>query len=172
VGTEASTGATSGSNSDFDAVFREHYPRLVARGIAMSGSVDVGHDVAQEAMSRAYHRWSEVSHYEHLGGWLQRVVANLLIDRHRARSAEERATARSPGWAEVTRSPEVSEWHRLVDGLPVQQRVIVTLYYGVDWSVEEIADHLGIHEGTVKSSLFKARQSLRRRIETDLQEKP
>ena len=170
MGTEGSKGTTDDGTSDFDAMFREHYPRLVARAVAMSGSVEVGHDVAQEAMSRAYHRWNEVSRYEQLGGWLQRVVANLLIDRHRSRSAEERATARSPEWVEVTKSPEISEWHRLVDGLPVQQRLIVTLYYGVDWSVEEIADHLGIHEGTVKSSLFKARQTLRRRIENDLEE--
>ena len=45
--------------------------------------------------------------------------------------------------------------------------MIVTLYYADDLSVDEIAEMLGVTAGAVKASLFKARQSLRRRLDAE-----
>lgn len=53
----------------------------------------------------------------------------------------------------------------LVEGLPVQQRLCVLLYYYDELSVEEIAKLLGVPTGTVKSRLHHARQAIRRGVE-------
>lgn len=154
-----SSSASSG-RVPFELVFREHYPRLAALGAAMTGSVEAGHDLAQESLLRAYNRWESVGEFEFVGAWLRRVLTNLAIDRHRSAASESAALARS----HVERlgdAPALAEWDRLVAGLDRRQRVVVTLFYGEDRSVDEIADLLGIPEGSVKSSLWRARQRLR-----------
>ena len=145
---------------DFEEVFREHYPRLVALGAAMTGSLDTGHDLAQETMLRAYDRWTTVCAYEHLGAWLRRVLTNLIIDRHRSATSEAAAVARLTPDAPAD-APMLTNWTALVAGLDARQRVIVTLFYGEDRSVEEIAELLDVPEGSVKSALWRARQRLR-----------
>ena len=63
---------------------------------------------------------------------------------------------------------------RAMENLKQQHRVILTLYYLEDLSVQEIADVLEIPEGSVKSRLFYARDALKNalvpimgRFETD-----
>ena len=48
----------------------------------------------------------------------------------------------------------------LVRSLPRRQAQVVALHYVSDMSVVEIAATLGCKEGSVKASLFKARQHL------------
>ena len=144
----------------FEVLFREQYPRLVALATAMTGSLEVGHDLAQETMLRAYDRWDVVRGYEYQAAWLRRVLTNLAIDRHRSATSEAAALARSQT-ERVGDTPRVAEWDQLVADLDQRQRIVVTLYYGEDRSVEEIAELLGLAAGTVKSALWRARQRLR-----------
>lgn len=150
------------TTSDFDTCFREQFPKLVALGVAMSGSREIARELAQETMLRAHRRWDEVGSYDAPAAWLRRVMSNLLIDHHRTRAAERSAVDRL-GHADdtVVRDPEPStDWAVLIEPLPPSQRAIVTLYYGEDRSVAEIAEILEIAEGTVKSGLAKARSRL------------
>lgn len=147
--------------ADFDECFRLHYPRLVALGVAMSGSAEVARELAQETMIRAHARWDEVSTYEQIGAWLRRVMSNLLIDHHRSVVAERAATERLQRSAVPPVASEPGgDWNDLVDALSPRQRVIVTLFYADDRSVDEIASMLGVATGTVKSALGKARARL------------
>lgn len=148
------------TGDDYEAVFRTEYPRLVALGVMMSGSVDAGHDLAQETMVRAYDRWDQVGEYEYLGGWLRRVLKNLVIDRYRRTKLESVTMERLDHPDVVGSDPDVAEWSRLVATLPPRQRVVITMFYGDDLSVAEIASVLDMAEGTVKSALWKARQRL------------
>jgi RNA polymerase sigma-70 factor (ECF subfamily) len=154
------------AESDFDELFRTHYPRLVAIGVAMSGDEEVARELAQETMLRAHDRWSELVDFDQPGAWLRRVMTNLLIDHHRRRTAEHSALGRVTGrgstvGADVAdRSADAATWAALVEPLPLRQRAIIVLHYGDDRSVAEVAELLGISPGTVKSALSKARRRL------------
>lgn len=148
----------------FEECFREHFPRLVALGESMTGDSGVAHEFAQEAFIRLHDRWDTVSTYERPGSWLRRVMSNLLIDHHRSRTAERRAVERLASRSrrhDDAHRFEPDEWSNLVAVLPSRQRLIVSLFYGCDQSISEIADALGVSENTVKSSLSKARSTLR-----------
>ncbi len=152
--------------TSFEACFREHYPRLVALGIAMSGSPEVARDLAQETMMRAHDRWDEIADYDAPGAWLRRVMSNLLIDHHRSRSAERRALRRLPVGRDTEPATEgPGEWATMLAVLPPRQRIVVALFYGEDLSIEAIAETLDIAAGTVKSSLGKARARLAEELE-------
>ena len=53
-----------------------------------------------------------------------------------------------------------------LDQLPVIEREILTLFYMRELSLGDIAALIGVPTGTVKSRLFRARQKLRRSIES------
>lgn len=151
---------------DFDGFFREWFPRLVSLGVTMVGRSDVARDVAQESLVRAYRQWDVVGKYDSPGAWTRKVAVNLLLDHLRSAGRERAAVERLAGRPAATASePGVEQWTELVAGLSERQRVIVTLFYADDLSVEAIADVVGVAPGTVKAQLFKARERLRAMLE-------
>ena len=51
--------------------------------------------------------------------------------------------------------------------LPTQQREILLLFHQQSWPIAEIAEHLRMPQGTVKSHLHRGRNRMRRFIETN-----
>ena len=95
--------------------------------------------------------------------WLLQVTANQCRDlwrRLRRRATvplEEAACATAPA------QEPLGLWE-LVQALPEEQRLAVTLYYYDGLSVREIAQVLGAPQGTVKSRLSRGRDKLRERL--------
>lgn len=51
--------------------------------------------------------------------------------------------------------------HGLIDQMPEQYRIVLTLFYLESFSYPEIVEITGMPEGTVKNYLFRARQKLK-----------
>ena len=99
--------------------------------------------------------------------WLHRIVARCALDRaevlRRRRGREQELTDAVADLA-ATASPDPAARIRLealVMRLSEAQRVVVTLFYLEDRSVEQVADSLGMPTGTVKTHLSRARAALR-----------
>lgn len=157
---------------DFDVVFGEQYPKLVAIGVALTGSAEVANDLAQETMARAHRNWLLVSVADAPNAWLRRVMKNLIIDHYRRRDAEVRAIDRVAGRrvSDDARSVDasvVSTMSELLSVLPERQRMAVALRYVDDLSVVEIASVLEVAVGTVKATLWKARRRLETHLRTE-----
>ena len=97
--------------------------------------------------------------------WLRRaVVSNCLALLRTQRRREAIIRRRAP--APPTTAPlDEKEFLDLLTGLNERQRIAVTLRYVQDLSESEIASALGCRPGTVKSTLYRAIQVLRARIE-------
>jgi RNA polymerase sigma-70 factor (ECF subfamily) len=54
---------------------------------------------------------------------------------------------------------------KTISTLSPEHRLVLTLFYGNDFSVQKVAEVLGIPIGTVKSRLNSARNLLRERLE-------
>jgi RNA polymerase sigma factor (sigma-70 family) len=127
----------------------------------MCGSREVGAELAQEALLRAYRDWTRVSVLDRPGAWVRRATVNLAIDSHRRRVNEQRTLV-------LAVEPRVEadgfgvddQFWVLVRALPERQRAVVALRYVDDLSLEEIALVLEVSVGTVKSTLFSARSAL------------
>ncbi len=127
----------------------------------------------QEAVARAWERSQRGEVIASLPAWVTRVSLNLARSRLRRVSAERRARARmgthdnSPSV-----SPEVRvEVTRALAALPRRQREATVLRYYLGMDVKEIADALGVSDGTAKTTLFRARQALAAALgERDIEE--
>ena len=154
---EASTGAAG-----FERLYRQELAPLIALATTMTGNRETGADLAHEALARAYRDWRTVGSLDCPGAWVRRVVINLTIDVHRRQAREAHALSRldpDPHAAAVGETSDAAFW-AAVRALPERQRAAVVLYYVEDLGVAEIADILRVAVGTVKTSLYMARQSL------------
>ena len=148
----------------YETFFRAEHPKLLALGLALTGDRETARDLAQEALLRAYEHWPRVERLERPGGWARRVLINLATDHHR-RATVRRNGVRSDREAMLLPAdPAADEWWRAVLALPDRQRAVVALHYLDDLSVGDVAEILGIAQGTVKSTLAKARAALRERL--------
>jgi RNA polymerase sigma-70 factor (ECF subfamily) len=141
----------------FDAFYRNHRPRI-AKALAFSlGDVDLAAEATDEAFVRAYERWSKVQRLDRPEAWVYRVASNWATSvlRRRRRSPHR---LYEPG-TETLAIPDPAV-HAGLAALDVKHRTVVVCRYLLGWSVAETATALGLREGTVKSRLHRALQSL------------
>lgn len=138
----------------------------VLRAVAFAlGDVDLGAEVTDEALARAYARWDDVGQMANPTGWVYRVAVNLGYNRTRRKALERRrpvGVERDRVDSDGVADPAIA---RALAALPVEQREVVVLRFHLDWTVDDIAEALGCPSGTVKSRLHRALQRLEKKLE-------
>jgi RNA polymerase sigma-70 factor (sigma-E family) len=149
-------------------VYEASYRRLVAQAYAVAGDRVEAEDAVQEAFARAVAAGQRFHRVDNPEAWLRTVAMNVLRRRWR-RAYLFRAL--SPRLATPSDVPGLSEDHvalmEALRALPFDQRQTVALFYLADLSVQEVADALGVAEGTVKSRLGRARTALAGLLQTE-----
>jgi RNA polymerase sigma-70 factor (ECF subfamily) len=124
-------------------------------------------DAVQEAFVQAVVHWRKVSRYDDPLAWIRRVAINRGHNRRRSRRRQEalaeRIAATTPAPAPAV-EPD-GDLKALIETLPPQQRLALSLYYYADLSVAEVADAMKLSTGAVKYHLHAARTSLSRSLE-------
>jgi RNA polymerase sigma-70 factor (ECF subfamily) len=98
--------------------------------------------------------------------WLYAIARRVCIDEYR-KASRAPAVARDDDTIDgvvegpsLDRAWTVWEVRRAIDELPADERLVVRLASLEGWSLPEIADHLGLPLGTVKSRSFRAHRRL------------
>ena len=141
-------------------------------------------DLVQECMLRAYRGFDETHPPDNPGAWCQAILANLITDRARARSRTPDTMSVDDQGAGLYDRLEAgretgmfSDPHRLIerwsnrdevrealDGLPEWGREVLLMAHVGGLRYREIAERLGVPEGTVMSRLARARRALERAL--------
>jgi RNA polymerase sigma-70 factor, ECF subfamily len=149
------------------------YPRLVAAVALACGSRPAAEDAVQEALLRAWERSEKGEEIESLHAWVTTVSLNVARSGLRRLMAERRARSRLAASAPLgdTHSSDRVDVERALAALPRRQREVAVLRYYLRMDTREVAEILGVHEGTVKSTLSRARTALAGALgETDTEE--
>ena len=166
----------SGDETAWEQFVREHTRHVYAICYRFTGSSAQAQDLTQEVFLRVFRTLKSFRSAEgSLGTWLTRVTRNLLIDHYR-RSRQERVTdpieERLPVIEEAGNVPrpdqalagrEASEiLQQALEKLSPDLREAVILRDLQEMEYREIAQALGIPEGTVKSRINRGRAELGR----------
>jgi RNA polymerase sigma factor (sigma-70 family) len=153
-------------------LFASMYEPMCRLAYVILGDLDQAEEVVMDALVNMCRRWDHLDDVERSGFYLRRAVVNGCRSaiRSQGRTRQKLHRLRSQR-AEV----EVEAIHASTDPqliaairrLPERQRACVALYYFEDRAVSEIASLLSCAEGTVKSQLAKARESIRIELERD-----
>jgi RNA polymerase sigma-70 factor (ECF subfamily) len=133
-------------------------------------------DAVQETFLRVVRHAAELPAVRERRAWLARIAWRIAIDRRRQQAVrpmaddDEEAVNRlrdaAPGAEQQLIDAEMlSLLERLVSSLPADQRDVIMLSTVEEMSGREIAGILGISETAVRGKLFRARESLRQKLE-------
>ena len=127
--------------------------------LARTASVPDAEDVFQEVFLRFFRHEDELDTDEHRKAWLIRCTVNrcksLLASPWRKRIVPLETAE------EVGVEDDYREVYSAVLSLPAKYRAAIHLHYFEGLSVAEMAQALGVPEGTVKSQLSRGRALLR-----------
>lgn len=151
-----------------DAEFHEF---VVSRGRALlhaayllTGNLADAEDLLQSALAKTYQAWNRIEDRKALDGYVRRAMVNTHISWWRRRKVDEYPTDDIPDQpvADTSASSEIHEsLRRAIDRLPQRMRAAVVLRYFEDMTEAEVADVLGVSQGTVKSTVSRAVAKLR-----------
>jgi RNA polymerase sigma-70 factor (ECF subfamily) len=150
-------------------------PRLRRYARALwRGDVVTADDLVQDCLARALSRLDRWQTGTDLRAWLFTMMHNLYVNQlRRAANAPVTVAMTADDAVAVTAPPgaglELAALHQAIGALPPDQREILLMVALEGLSYRQVADILGIPEGTVMSRLSRTRHKLRRVIERELQ---
>ncbi|MGE5827102.1 MAG: sigma-70 family RNA polymerase sigma factor [Micromonosporaceae bacterium] len=149
------------TQDSFDEFYRGTRTRVLEYLYAAGGDLAEAQDAAQEAFTRAWQRWAQVSACADPEAWVRVVGWRVLANRWRTLRGRRAAYRRHgvPDAAPPPRDATVAQ-AAVLRQLPVEQRVAVVLHHIVGLPVAEIATETGVPVGTVKARLSRGRHAL------------
>jgi RNA polymerase sigma-70 factor (sigma-E family) len=168
--------AVSGGDRGADSVtalYQVHAGGLVRLAVVMLRDHQAAEDVVQEAFCGLYRRWTRLADQQKALGYLRSAVVNGCRSELRRRIRRERRAEGYPvtGAASAEQAALIGEEHREVLAalrrLPRRQREVLALRFYLELSEPEVAESMGISQGTVKSTTSRALAALGRLLGAD-----
>jgi RNA polymerase sigma-70 factor (ECF subfamily) len=160
--------ASAGDGHAFRGLVDRHLPTVLAIARRMLRDDAEAEDVAQETLLRLWRNAGALELGENgVRPWLRRVVANLSIDRVRAKrnTTVTDAVPEEAQPAGQIRQIAERELGQRVDAalkaLPERQRLALTLFHYEGMSQMEVGEAMGISDEAVESLLARARRTLK-----------
>jgi RNA polymerase sigma-70 factor (ECF subfamily) len=159
----------AGPAADFRAFYEQHAGWVYSLSLRMTGDAGAAREAVQDVFVRAW-RKAELYREGRAAGWLRKLTVHVLLNRARS---ERRWAGHLDDHADLAKLPAQAGEnleHRLaleaaIRALPSGARAAVVLHDVEGYSMSEIATHMGIALGTVKSQLYRGRRLLREALE-------
>ena len=170
--------ATRAANrARFESEALQHLDALYSFGLKLTHSRDDAEDLVSDTMLRAFERWEQYRLGSNIRAWLFTILYHSFVSRKRRIDAREvQPPDDADGWTGYEAVGEADpegrfydsflddEITQAIDALPNEYREAVILSDIHDLRYAEIAEILGVPEGTVKSRLFRGRRILQKKL--------
>jgi RNA polymerase sigma-70 factor (ECF subfamily) len=170
--------AAAGDSTAFQELVERHRSMVYRVAYQFAGNHHDAEDIAQEVFIKVYRSLDKFRQDAQLSSWMYRIVMNACID-HRRRQlpagaapfgeeAEQKllnAPEEAPGPEERAYAGELGEvLEAEIQRLPHGQRIVFIMRHHQGLKLTEIAEALGLAEGTVKRQLHAAVHRLRQAL--------
>jgi RNA polymerase sigma-70 factor (ECF subfamily) len=160
-----------GQASAFEELYRTQAGRMKSVAMNLLGNTSDAEDAVQETFLKLYRSIPGFKGDSRLSTWLYRILVNTCHDlgRRRTRSREAPMTAVEGGAVPEPSAPHVDHVLRLslersLERLEPGPKAVFVLYAVEGFKHREIAEILGIPEGTSRYTLFAAKKDLQASI--------
>jgi RNA polymerase sigma factor (sigma-70 family) len=166
-------GCLSGESKSQELLYRRFYSFAMGICVRYCSSREEAVEVLNDGFLKAFTNLKNFDATNQFEPWLKRILVNCSIDYYRKAKKhyhhDDVTAARS---LETTTATPVGtlnheELLKLVSGLPTSYRTVFNLYVIEGYNHKEIAKMMQITEGTSKSNLSRARETLRKHIRTE-----
>jgi RNA polymerase sigma-70 factor (ECF subfamily) len=161
--------AADGSREAVADLVARWSPRLLRHAMRLLHDLDAAKDVTQDTWVGALRGLRSLGDPARFPAWIYAIASRKCADRIRSNMRRRRLRAAIVAQPRpVSCDPELGRGLDLsaaLGRLPFDQRLVVSLFYGEDLTVSDIARVVGAAEGTIKSRLHHARAALKGHLE-------
>ena len=174
----------AGDQAAWDAIVRQHWRKVFNVAYKFVGKHDEAEDLTQDIFLKIFKALRTFDRRANFQTWIISISRNLCIDHYRSVRKERQTIAREVDSSDLQpvsreRGPHAAAEHQdlrellraSLAKLPPTLRTAVILRDLQELSYQEIADRLGLPEGTVKSRINRGRLELARQLKRQ-QHKP
>ena len=168
---ELARASAAGDTNAFEQLYRRHFRRVYALCFRMLGNPTEAEDLTQDVFTHLFNKIGSFRGESAFTTWLHRLTVNQVLMYFRRKSARpEYTTEEGETPVQIVRGTENPDKMPIIDRialeraitqLPPGYRTVFVLHDVEGHDHDEIAQILGVSEGTSKSQLHKARLKLR-----------
>lgn len=170
--------------ADFEALFNPLLPMAFGTAMRLTRNHAEAEDLVQDAALLAFRGFDSFERGTNFKAWFFRILTNAFYSRHRkdkhernnvstedipplylyARTAEAGLQGSPDPAASIMDRLDSEQVAAALDALPIEYRVVATLYFIEDFSYQQIAEVVGCPVGTVRSRLHRGRRMLQKAL--------
>ena len=167
-------GCLRGERRSQEQLFSMFYGKMMAVSMRYIADRDSAQEVLQVSFLKVFDKLEHFDFTGSLEGWIRRIVTNTAIDQIRKSKKDPFLSDQDNDFISMTEDPmQAKEFlehtqlkaelaQKAITQLSPAYRTVFNLYVIEQLSHKEIAEQLGISEGTSKSNLAKAKMNLQR----------
>ena len=166
------TEAKKGDQRALAMLLQKHYAFVKNYLLKLTLSPSLAEDLTQETVLRCIRKLHLYQDKSKFSSWMITIAGRLYIDYTRKQKREKRWLEGEQARRHIRFQAERSghSWPELLEALgglspDMRMAVVMKHYYG--YTIEEIADIVGVPEGTVKSRIHHAVRRLREELTLD-----
>ena len=162
-------GCLQGDRRMQEELYRRFSPRMYAVCLRYAGNAEEAEDILQEGFIKIFKKLDSFRSEGSFEGWIRRIFVNTAIEHFRRKRYLQPVTEKEENTIEgkyISILDELAEQDilSLVQQLSPGYRTVFNMYVVEGYTHKEIADLLGISEGTSKSQLSRAKVILQEMV--------
>ncbi|MBX9784792.1 MAG: RNA polymerase sigma factor [Chitinophagaceae bacterium] len=168
--TDLIAGCLAGDRRSQKQLYDKYSAKMYAVCMRYMGNTDDAQDILQDGFIKVYKNLDKFRGEGSFEGWMRRIMANTAIEQLRRKKInfstadkEEQLEYKAPGAVDNLSEKDLL---KIVSDLSPGYRTVFNMYVVEGYGHKDIADIMGISEGTSKSQLARARMILQEKIKT------
>ena len=153
--------AAAGDAAALAALVRRSLPNLRSFLRRLGAPADQADDLAQDALLVALERIGDYRGEGAFVAWVRRIAARLYLRNLRAQARFSALELAPEAYAPAMDAGRALDLDAALERLSEAQRLCVSLQHGAGYTATEVAQALGLPEGTVKSHIARGLARLR-----------
>ncbi|HEU5051229.1 MAG TPA: RNA polymerase sigma factor [Gemmatimonadales bacterium] len=160
----------AGDPSAERVLYDAHVDRVFRMVYRIVGDPDQARDCVQDTFIRAFRRLADFRGESALGTWIGAIALSTALNALRKSKRQRQREVALDEAPEIGRPAGAGDphlrarLHGAIEALPDGYRAVFLMHDVEGYTHEEIGSMLGIHAGTSKAQLFRARARLRRTL--------
>lgn len=165
------TGCIEGNRRMQEELYKRFSPRMYAVCLRYAGNAEEAEDILQEGFIKVFKKLDSFRSEGSFEGWVRRIFVNTAIEHFRRKRylmpvTEKEENTIEGKYVSVLDNLAEKDIISLVQELSPGYRTVFNMYVVEGYTHKEIADMLGISEGTSKSQLSRAKVILQEMVRT------